>query len=378
MPMPMPRDGETRDDFMDRCMGDDAMNDDYPDGKQRAAVCNANWRKAHGGEKPDKDSVRGRRTIRVRYEAILDASSRIDVEAGVAYGVKLNSNTSLNKVRYRDDVLERATHLYEGAKTYDDHFEEMPFSPRKRKSLLGRLVNVRFSPGGHRADWHVLPSKREILRDAKADSAIFGFSHNVVVDIDDKPDSEGFEVVLNIVEVLSVDLVSDPATTRGLFEGRRVRLGAAEDEREADVAEEGAKVEKLLQEKIDKHEAEIKRLEGDLRAAQAEAATYKAAAEGLKKDLDKSRIDLAKAEGDLRATRIEAEIAAAGFPEESAALLRDSLKDVAYEAARKIVDGAKKLVAAPKEPPPARSEGKVPPAKKGEIAEEEMLAAFRN
>lgn len=37
--MPMPRMGETHDDFMSRCMGDDTMMNDFPDMQQRAAVC---------------------------------------------------------------------------------------------------------------------------------------------------------------------------------------------------------------------------------------------------------------------------------------------------------------------------------------------------
>ena len=38
--MPDVRDGESRDDYMDRCMGDDKMNGEFGNPKQRAAVCN--------------------------------------------------------------------------------------------------------------------------------------------------------------------------------------------------------------------------------------------------------------------------------------------------------------------------------------------------
>ena len=44
MPIPTPNDGESQDDFLDRCMSNDTMVDDYPDNEQRAAVCYSQWR----------------------------------------------------------------------------------------------------------------------------------------------------------------------------------------------------------------------------------------------------------------------------------------------------------------------------------------------
>ena len=39
--MPTPKQGESKDDFMDRCMGDSKMNDEFGNPRQRAAVCNS-------------------------------------------------------------------------------------------------------------------------------------------------------------------------------------------------------------------------------------------------------------------------------------------------------------------------------------------------
>ena len=44
MPLPTPNDGESRDHFISRCMGNPTMNTDFPDQNQRAAVCNSQWR----------------------------------------------------------------------------------------------------------------------------------------------------------------------------------------------------------------------------------------------------------------------------------------------------------------------------------------------
>ena len=39
MPIPSKKEDEDKNKFMSRCMGDDTMNTEYPEGKQRYAVC---------------------------------------------------------------------------------------------------------------------------------------------------------------------------------------------------------------------------------------------------------------------------------------------------------------------------------------------------
>ena len=41
--MPTPNKGEMKSDFIERCMGDDEANSDFPDSKQRYAFCNSKW-----------------------------------------------------------------------------------------------------------------------------------------------------------------------------------------------------------------------------------------------------------------------------------------------------------------------------------------------
>ena len=43
MPLPKPRKSEKEDDFIDRCMGDEVMVEEYPDESQRRAVCQTQW-----------------------------------------------------------------------------------------------------------------------------------------------------------------------------------------------------------------------------------------------------------------------------------------------------------------------------------------------
>lgn len=43
MPLPKPKDDETKKDFLERCMGNSTMVDEYSDEDQRYAVCNSLW-----------------------------------------------------------------------------------------------------------------------------------------------------------------------------------------------------------------------------------------------------------------------------------------------------------------------------------------------
>lgn len=45
MPVPKPKNGESQDEFVERCMGNETMKEEFPDNDQRLAVCFDSWRK---------------------------------------------------------------------------------------------------------------------------------------------------------------------------------------------------------------------------------------------------------------------------------------------------------------------------------------------
>ena len=53
MPLPRPRSGESKDEFIDRCMGNATMVDDFDDPAQRRAVCETQW------DEGEKQSIGG-------------------------------------------------------------------------------------------------------------------------------------------------------------------------------------------------------------------------------------------------------------------------------------------------------------------------------
>lgn len=65
MPIPSPKDGETRKEFLSRCMGNEVMVSEYEDNKQRYAVCNSQWRRRNqkkGGGKSGEEEKRSKET----------------------------------------------------------------------------------------------------------------------------------------------------------------------------------------------------------------------------------------------------------------------------------------------------------------------------
>jgi hypothetical protein len=132
--------------------------------------------------------------------------------------------SSRNRRRYTPEAAAGALSLYEGALVNLDH-PDRPDSPRSVRDRFGRLVNVRFENGRVTADLrynseHPFAATLEWF--AKNDPDAIGLSHNAV---GEGKDVGGIFVVRKIVELRSVDLVAEPATTRGLFEGRRIRRG---------------------------------------------------------------------------------------------------------------------------------------------------------
>lgn len=151
-------------------------------------------------------------------------SLHVDQQAGVLRGVKVLGVASRNGRRYPDDVLRRALPLYEGAKVNVNHPKGDPLSPRDYQDRIGVLRDVEFRSGSglfgvlHFNPRHTLAE--QLVWDAENSPENVGLSHNVLARTTQDGDAV---VVAEITKVLSVDLVADPATTRGLFEQSKRR-----------------------------------------------------------------------------------------------------------------------------------------------------------
>ena len=147
------------------------------------------------------------------------ATMRVDAAHGVIRGIKILGLTSRNNRRYLPEALSGAIGLYDGAKVNINHPKGSPLAPRDYQDRIGAIRNVEYRPQqGLFGDLHFNPKHalaEQLVWDAEHAPENVGLSHNV-----EARTSRGGDTVIveAILKVQSVDLVADPATTRGLFE----------------------------------------------------------------------------------------------------------------------------------------------------------------
>ena len=109
--------------------------------------------------------------------------------------------------------------MYEGKKVYVDHpTRETMQDDRKFADWAGIIKNPRYEGGAVYGDIHLRQKSRhydELIEAAEKFHGAFGLSH--VADGESRMQG-GTEVIESITDVFSVDIVTDPATTAGLFE----------------------------------------------------------------------------------------------------------------------------------------------------------------
>lgn len=147
---------------------------------------------------------------------------KVDREASIVRDCKVIGFTSRNGRKFRTEAIQAAAALYEGKVVYLDHPELKDVTKtRGVRDRNGVLKNARYVDGaGVFADWHFNPkhtATEALLHEVENNSSTLGFSHNARYRYG-KPDA-GVDVVEAIVAVRSVDLVTEPATTNGMFEG---------------------------------------------------------------------------------------------------------------------------------------------------------------
>jgi len=144
---------------------------------------------------------------------------RVDREGGIIRGVKLLGLRSRNGRQYLPTALTAAAGLYEGAKVNVNHPKGSPLAARDYQDRLGAIRNVSVRENeGLFGDLHFNPKHalaEQLAWDAVNAPENVGFSHNVEARTSRQGDQTVVEAIL---KVQSVDLVADPATTRGLYE----------------------------------------------------------------------------------------------------------------------------------------------------------------
>jgi hypothetical protein len=149
------------------------------------------------------------------------AAWRVDTAAGAILGVKVLGPRSKNGRIYTEQALSGGAQLYEGVKVNVNHPKGAPSAPRDYQDRLGTLQDIEYRVGeGLFGTLRFNPKHalaEQIAWDAEHSPGNLGLSHNVEARTVRR---DGETIVEAVLKVLSVDLVADPATTAGLFEGR--------------------------------------------------------------------------------------------------------------------------------------------------------------
>lgn len=161
--------------------------------------------------------------IELREDVRSPRALRVDRKRGIIYDPKLLGWKSANGREYIPAGVD--PRLYENRRVNADHSARSRQSePRSVLDTIGWVTGAhRRKSGVFAKEFHLLNPAGEfeqrLMTAATEAPHLFGFSH--VAKGIDKPGSRG-TVIESIAEVVSIDLVSDPATTNGLAEGRIV------------------------------------------------------------------------------------------------------------------------------------------------------------
>lgn len=150
-------------------------------------------------------------------EFVESKSLNVDRQAGVIRDVKILGHESANGRSYSRGAISKARGLYEGMRVNVDH-PKKPGESRGVSDRFGKLVNVREKSDGLYGDLQYIkahPLAEMTVEVAERMPDQLGLSHNAEGRMAKRG---GKQLVEEITKVHSVDLVSDPATVKGLFE----------------------------------------------------------------------------------------------------------------------------------------------------------------
>lgn len=148
MPLPKPKKGENKDKFISRCVGNNSMNDEYPDNKQRVAVCNSIWERRNNNMEIHTNNIKSEYPI--RYENYLGKNHMVVPVVIMIEGVH---NGSGGPTLYTEEELSKFPSSWNGRPVPIYHPEDdgCPISCNEpaviEKQSVGHLFRTFFEDG---------------------------------------------------------------------------------------------------------------------------------------------------------------------------------------------------------------------------------------
>src|SRR5262245_29523156 len=155
--------------------------------------------------------------IKQAVEDYLSPPKTVDPEKGTIFGVRILGKQSKNKREYSDSCIEASYKKYEGLAVHTNH--GVRGQNRRFDERCGWLESVERDSDGAVGNLALLkshPHTPMILEAAQRRPQLFGLSH--CSDLVGQYRQDGIFVVESMPVIHCVDIVTNPATTRGFFE----------------------------------------------------------------------------------------------------------------------------------------------------------------
>lgn len=232
MPIPTPEQNETKDEFIERCMGDETMKEEYPDGDQRLAVCMTQWNeRQERGEKvqrPQREirmaEIRAVEPVGDEHEMIVEGRAIVYESPTVLF--------EIDGVRYHEVIARGAL---DGADLKDvpfkyNHSDNVMVMARTRNKTLelipdeqGLLVRAKLANTTAGRDLY------ELIRRGDVDKMSFAFT----VEKDEYDRDTRTRRILRFRRIWDVSAVDTPAYQDTYISARSYFMAQAEAERRA-------------------------------------------------------------------------------------------------------------------------------------------------
>ena len=137
MPLPTPRTGESRDDFVSRFMSNEQAKRDFPEQEQRLAVAFSTWRKHRGGTKP-KEMNKIQLNFRVPIEVLENPVEEGKEPEFLIQGIAINSSVTDNNHKFIGEELLSAANSLNNVPLLKDHDNMVD-------SIVGRVIHSEFN-----------------------------------------------------------------------------------------------------------------------------------------------------------------------------------------------------------------------------------------
>ena len=164
----------------------------------------------------------------IEFSEIIEAFQEaiLEKENSTIKNVCILSSISKNNRRYLDEALNNVVGLANGVKVFADHPVKGQ-NVRSVRDLIGKIEHPYKSNNKVYGDLKVLSNQRDwVFSIAEQMPNLVGMSIVAKGKVSPERDSKGREQIESVVQLKSVDLVSEPATVSGLFEQR---LGVRKD-----------------------------------------------------------------------------------------------------------------------------------------------------